>query len=111
MRETLYSPPDGEGPSVVRETTCKGCKHLDAVAIGSVCGHPTQGYHLLGFTTTTPSWCPIVSADPEGWDKRLSEAVAVCFQRTNMDFRDKTLHGAVAKAFAALQPMREDTNV
>jgi len=70
-RETIYSSPDGDGPTVVRETTCKGCKYLDAVAIGSVCGHPTQGHHLLGFTTTTPSWCPIVSADPEVWQQRL----------------------------------------
>jgi hypothetical protein len=85
--ETIYQPPDGEGPSVVRETrmTCGDCRHLvrpettnpnDSFA----CRHPSKTWGglvvtFLGLrqqgTPTTPSWCPIVSAAPEEWAKRM----------------------------------------
>jgi len=77
MRETLYSPPDGEGPTIVREKRCNGCRHYkehgphwfycrhSSVHASNV--QPT----LLRIDSETPSWCPIVSADPEGWERRL----------------------------------------
>lgn len=71
MRKTLYSPPDGEGPSVV--ATCIGCKHVKVTTVGSMyCNHKdTYGGMLNEYPVSTPSWCPIVAADPEGWEKRL----------------------------------------
>lgn len=79
MRETLYSPPDGEGPSVVAVLDCDGCKHYAMVARTGRYEH--RCYHKVHDVTEnryrvidpmpTPSWCPIVKADPEGWEKRL----------------------------------------
>ena len=70
MRETLYSPPDGEGPSVVRETNlkCTGCNHLT----GEIYPFCTllRTFVARPWLTTLPL-CPIVSADPETWEKRL----------------------------------------
>lgn len=74
--ETLYQPPDGEGPSVVRETrmTCKECKHFHF----AYCSHPNNGVTSklrgVGQSAITPSWCPIVSASPEEWAKRMQNA-------------------------------------
>lgn len=79
MRETLYSPPGGEGPSVVAGCSCVTCNYLDVTM--SVfrfryhCIHPDaeKDYRPreLEHSSITPSWCPIVSADPEVWQKRM----------------------------------------
>lgn len=82
MREVMYSPPDGEGPTIEREThsECDSCRYLKR----GRCTHPTiiakdpKGHYIFKITNryySTPSWCPIVSADTEGWDKRLKGEV------------------------------------
>lgn len=70
MRETLYSPPGGEGPSVVAVLLCDRCKHLSWSSIGEKFCRLRDDM-CMGYTTATPSWCPIVSADPETWERRL----------------------------------------
>lgn len=75
--ETIYQPPDGEGPSVVRETrmTCNGCLYFRIVPWPSArhrvfCEHPDVQMERIE-SDTTPSWCPIVSAAPEEWAMRM----------------------------------------
>ena len=79
--ETIYQPPDGEGPSVVATVTCNGCVHLVRSRWvsempgneRSYCQHPRiVGTGFIGHgPTPTPSWCPIVQASPEEWAKRM----------------------------------------
>lgn len=72
MRDVIYSPPDGEGPTVVRGVNCglrcDGCAWRET----STLHHAWCGKERQPLTSCfTPSWCPIVSADPEVWERRL----------------------------------------
>lgn len=73
-RETLYSPPGGEGPSVVAMLDCIGCKHFRSLRGGREerCAHPLYGGKTLAIPSLpTPDSCPIFAADPAAWERRL----------------------------------------
>lgn len=71
MRDILYSPPEGEGPSVVAKLTCFNCRYRNDPVSGIICHHPSIGRRTICVIYETPSWCPIVQADPEAWQRRL----------------------------------------
>ena len=78
--ETIYQPPGGEGPSVVRETEirCLRCVYVgQAWGKGFVCEHPKVGEREMDDPRyePSPSWCPIVSAAPAGKRRRLRPSV------------------------------------
>lgn len=72
-RRILYQPPDGEGPSVVQEMpvmSCSGCKHQLERTQFSLSRCRLASYRMI-LPPETPSWCPIVSADMETWERWL----------------------------------------
>lgn len=78
MRETLYSPPEENGPQIMRKTyyRCHGCKWADYMPkLAYVCSHPeivpTPMMIPHPMQGPSPEWCPIVTSDPETWEKRL----------------------------------------
>lgn len=72
--ETIYQPPDGEGPSVAVTLFCDGCKHLKFPELNSdaaYCGITDIWSAYIGTVHITPSWCPIVASDPDTWQRRI----------------------------------------
>ena len=70
-RRILYEPPDGEGPTIL--ATCVGCRYVEVNNVGIMfcANRKTYGYALHSYPLETPSWCPIVSADMETWERWL----------------------------------------